>query len=85
MPNALTINHKLPIEGIVEAVIDGVKVGLKGHNVKLNLIGIMSHSFGQTAYTQELEGILSHKQYLVVIDVAGGQLDFPSELINVQA
>lgn len=81
-PYYMAMNHKLPIEGVVEAVVDGVKAGLKDYNVKINLIGIMSRSFGQAACTQELEGLLAHKQHLVAMDLAGDELGFPGELFN---
>ena len=81
-PYYMAMNHKLPIEGVVEAVVDGVKAGLKDYNVKINLIGIMSRSFGQAACTQELEGLLAHKQHLVAMDLAGDEMGFPGELFN---
>ncbi|QDZ92858.1 adenosine deaminase [Shewanella decolorationis] len=81
-PYYMAMNHKLPIEGVVEAVIDGVNAGLKDYQVKINLIGIMSRSFGQAACTQELEGLLAHKQHLVAMDLAGDELGFPGELFN---
>jgi len=81
-PYYMAMNHKLPIEGVVEAVIDGVKAGLKDYQVKINLIGIMSRSFGQAACTLELEGLLAHKQHLVAMDLAGDELGFPGELFN---
>jgi len=81
-PYYMAMNHKLPIEGVVEAVIDGVKASLKDYQVKINLIGIMSRSFGQAACTQELEGLLAHKQHLVAMDLAGDELGFPGELFN---
>ncbi|MFB2800819.1 adenosine deaminase [Shewanella seohaensis] len=81
-PYYMAMNHKLPIEGVVEAVIDGVKAGLKDYQIKINLIGIMSRSFGQAACTQELEGLLAHKQHLVAMDLAGDELGFPGELFN---
>lgn len=81
-PYYMAMNHKLPIEAVVEAVIDGVKSGLKDYHVKINLIGILSRSFGQAACTQELEGLLAHKQHLVAMDLAGDELGFPGELFN---
>lgn len=81
-PYYMAMNHKLPIEGVVEAVIDGVNAGLKDYAVKINLIGILSRSFGQAACMQELEGLLAHKQHLVAMDLAGDELGFPGELFN---
>ncbi|MGL4836975.1 MAG: adenosine deaminase [Shewanella sp.] len=78
-PYYMAMNHKLPIEGVVEAVIDGVNAGLKDYPIKINLIGIMSRSFGPKACTQELNGLLAHQQHLVAIDLAGDELGFPGD------
>lgn len=43
------MTHQLPLEGVVEAVIAGVKEGSQAYGVKANLIGIMSRTFGQEA------------------------------------
>ncbi|WP_345882164.1 adenosine deaminase [Shewanella algae] len=81
-PYYMAMNHKLPIEGVVEAVVDGVKAGLKDYQVKIKLIGILSRSFGQQACTQELDGLLAHRESLVAVDLAGDELGFPGELFN---
>ncbi|MCL2919444.1 adenosine deaminase [Shewanella litorisediminis] len=82
-PYYMAMNHKLPIEGVVEAVIDGVNQGLKAYpQVKINLIGIMSRSFGVDACTAELNGLLAHRDKLVAIDLAGDELGFPGSLFN---
>lgn len=66
---------------VVEAVIDGVHAGLKQFpQIKANLIGILSRTFGQAACQQELDAIIAHKQHLVALDLAGDELGFPSEL-----
>lgn len=44
-PYYMAMKHKLPIEGVVEAVIDGVQAGSRDYGVKTNLIGIMSRTF----------------------------------------
>ncbi|MCL1067279.1 adenosine deaminase [Shewanella olleyana] len=81
-PYYMAMNHNLPIEGVVEAVIDGVKAGMKEHAVKINLIGIMSRSFGQEKCRLELEGLLAHRNDLVGMDLAGDELGFPGDLFN---
>ncbi|PMG78691.1 adenosine deaminase [Shewanella sp. 10N.286.51.B7] len=81
-PYYMAMNHNLPIEGVVEAVIDGVKAGMKEHAVKVNLIGIMSRSFGQEKCRLELEGLLAHRDALVGMDLAGDELGFPGDLFN---
>ncbi|WP_299489691.1 adenosine deaminase [uncultured Shewanella sp.] len=82
-PYYMAMNHKLPIEGVVEAVIDGVKLGMKDHqDLKVNLIGILSRTFGQQACQQELDGLLSQRQHLVAVDIAGDEMGFPGDLFT---
>ncbi|MBE8168482.1 MAG: adenosine deaminase [Shewanella sp.] len=81
-PYYMAMTHKLPIADVVEAVIDGVNAGLKDYAIKVNLIGILSRSFGQVACQQELEGLLAYKDKLVGLDLAGDELGFPGALFN---
>ncbi len=81
-PYYMAMNHKLPLQGVVEAVVDGVQAGLKDHQVKVNLIGIMSRTFGQQACLDELNALLACKNHLVAIDLAGDELGFPGDLFN---
>lgn len=78
-PYYMAMKHKLPIQGVVEAVIDGVQAGSRDYGVKTNLIGIMSRTFGQDACQQELDGLLAHKDKLVAIDLAGDELGQPGD------
>ncbi|WP_299002502.1 adenosine deaminase [uncultured Shewanella sp.] len=81
-PYYMALTHKLPLEGVIEALIDGVKAGVKEHQVKVNLIGIMSRSYGQEACQQELDALLTQKQHLVAMDIAGDELGFPGDLFT---
>lgn len=81
-PYYMALSHKLPLEGVVEALIDGVKAGVKDHQVKVNLIGIMSRSYGQEACQQELDALLTQKQHLVAMDIAGDEKGFPGDLFT---
>ncbi len=78
-PYYMAIKHNLPIAGVVEAVVDGVHAGCKDFGVKANLIGIMSRTFGIDACQKELDGLLTQKQHLVAIDLAGDELGQPGE------
>jgi adenosine deaminase len=79
-PYYMAMKHNLPIVGVVEAVVDGVQAGCRDFNVKANMIGILSRTFGQQACEQELAGLLSQKDRLVAIDLAGDELGQPGEL-----
>jgi adenosine deaminase len=79
-PYYMAMKHQLPIQGVVEAIVDGVLAGCRDFNVKANLIGILSRTFGQKACQQELDGLLSQKEKLVAIDLAGDELGQPGDL-----
>lgn len=79
-PYYMAMNHRLPIEGVVEAVIDGITAGCKQYDIKINLIGILSRTFGQDACAKELAGLLAHRDKLCALDLAGDELGFPGSL-----
>lgn len=79
-PYYMAMNNKLPLQGVVEAVIDGVAAGSRDFGLKTNLIGIMSRTFGADACMQELDALLACKNKLVAIDLAGDEFNQPGEL-----
>jgi adenosine deaminase len=79
-PYYMAMKHNLPIAGVVEAVVDGVQAGCRDFNVKANLIGILSRTFGEEACSQELQGLLSQKDNLVAVDLAGDEQGKPGDL-----
>ncbi|HAG03375.1 MAG TPA: adenosine deaminase, partial [Leclercia adecarboxylata] len=70
-PGYMAMTHKLPVAGVVEAVIAGVREGCKTFNVEARLIGIMSRTFGEDACLQELEALLAHRDHITAVDLAG--------------
>ena len=79
-PGYMAMSHNLPVQGVVEAVIEGVRQGQAQYDVKVNLIGILSRTFGIDACQIELDALLSQRNHLVAIDLAGDELGFPSDL-----
>lgn len=79
-PYYMAMNHQLPLEGVVDAVIDGVRTGCQAYSTRINLIGILSRTFGQQACQQELDAILSRRDEIVAVDLAGNEAGFPGEL-----
>lgn len=77
-PGYMAMTHNLPVAGVVEAVIDGVRAGCQQHNIDVRLIGIMSRTFGEEACLRELEGLLAHRDGITALDLAGDELGFPS-------
>ena len=79
-PYYMAMNHHLAITDVVSAVIDGVQAGVKSFNININLIGILSRTFGVKQCQLELEALLNHKDHLVAIDLAGDEYNFAGEL-----
>ena len=79
-PGYMAMAHQLPVAGVVEAVIEGVREGCKTFGVEARLIGIMSRTFGETACLQELEALLAHRDHITALDLAGDELGFPGSL-----
>lgn len=72
-------NHLHP-QGVVEAVVDGVFSAARHTDMHAGLIGIISRTYGpQTAWT-ELQALLSYRENLVALDLAGDEANFPGEL-----
>lgn len=81
-PHYMAMTHQLPTADVVGAVIDGVKLGCQEFNVKANLIGILSRTFGVKTCQHELDALLFHKENLVAIDLAGDELGQPAHLFQ---
>lgn len=78
-PYYMAMKHNLPVQGVVEAVVAGVAAGSRDFDIKTNLIGIMSRTFGSKACQLELDALLSQKDKLVAVDLAGDELGQPGE------
>ena len=77
-PYYMAMKHQLPVAGVVEAVIDGIRSGCRDRDIDIRLIGIMSRTFGEAACLQELEGLLAHRDGITALDLAGDELGFPA-------
>jgi len=64
----------------VEAVVDGVEAGARDFGVKVNLIGILSRTYGPDIAWKELEALLQHRDRLVALDLAGDEANWPGSL-----
>jgi adenosine deaminase len=72
--------HGLDLAGVVEAVVDGVAAGKRDFGVRANLIGIISRTFGPEVGQKELDALLTQRDHLVALDLAGDEANFPGEL-----
>lgn len=72
-------NHLNPI-GVVEAVVDGVESGSREFGVKTNLIGIISRTYGPEICRKELDALLTQKEHIIALDLAGDEIHFGGDL-----
>ena len=72
--------HNLDPAGVVEAVVDGVQAAQRVLPIQVNLIGIISRTYGVEACWQELNALLTHKDDIIALDLAGDELHFPGDL-----
>jgi adenosine deaminase len=72
--------HQLNLEAVVAAVIEGAAEGAGTTGVRVNLIGILSRTYGVETAHKELQALLSHRQHLVALDLAGDEANFPPHL-----
>jgi len=73
-------SHGLDPTGVVEAVADGVEAGARDFGVKVNLIGILSRTYGPDIAWKELEALLRYRDRLVALDLAGDEANQPGDL-----
>ncbi len=79
-PGYMAMSHQLPVQGVVEAVIEGIRQGCQQHPVKIQLTGIMSRTFGEKACMQELDALVACRDHITAIDLAGDELGYPGDL-----
>ncbi|MBN2549433.1 MAG: adenosine deaminase [Anaerolineales bacterium] len=72
--------HSLDPVGVTEAVCNGVQAGSRDFSMPAGLIGIISRTYGPEAAWKELQALLSQKEQLVALDLAGDEAHFPGEL-----
>ena len=72
--------HGLNPEGVVEAVVDGVRAGARDTGIQVQLIGILSRTYGPDIAWKELEALLAHRDALIALDLAGDEANWPGDL-----
>jgi len=71
--------HHLDPVGVVEAVIDGVAAGQREFGIKVNLIGILSRTYGPNVAAKELGALLTQSDRICALDLAGDEANFPAK------
>jgi adenosine deaminase len=71
--------HRLDPQGVVEAVTDGIRAGERQFGVRANQIGILSRHYGPEIAHRELAALLSCRDEITALDLAGDEGNFPGE------
>jgi adenosine deaminase len=79
-PLFMAQSHDLNLEGVVEGVVAGIEQGRKDFDIKVNLIGIISRTYGVEQAWVELDSLLSRKEDIVALDLAGDEANYPGDL-----
>ncbi|MEP0354782.1 adenosine deaminase [Paraglaciecola sp.] len=78
-PSFMARHHNLSMEAVIEAVIAGAKDASTKLNIPVQLIGILSRSYGVEQCKLELTSLLKYKQHLCALDLAGDEKGFPAK------
>lgn len=79
-PYFMAETHGLEPQGVVEAVVDGVRAATDDFAMPVGLIGTLSRTYGPHIGYQELDALLAHADHFVALDLAGDEVQFPAEL-----
>lgn len=74
--------HGLDAAAVTEAIVDGVAAGRREFGVGVGLIGILSRTYGPAIATHELDALLSQREHIVALDLAGDEVAFPAALFK---
>lgn len=79
-PKFMAGPHGLDPAGIVEAVIEGTNKAQRNFDIRVNLIGILSRTYGPDQCWMELESLLQYKDQIAALDLAGDEVNYPGTL-----
>jgi adenosine deaminase len=70
--------HGLDPVAVTGAVADGIDEGVADTGLRVNLIGILSRTYGPDRCRRELDALLAHRGRIVALDLAGDEAGFPA-------
>ena len=72
--------HALAVQGVIEAVTDGIRSAERAFDIKANQLGILSRHYGPDIAWKELQALLAFKGEITGLDLAGDEANFPGTL-----
>lgn len=79
-PWFMSLSHRLDPAELTAAVIDGIRQGERDFGIRVNLIGILSRTYGPEVCEKELAALLKHRDAITALDLAGDEANWPAEL-----
>ena len=70
-----------PVE-VIAGVVEGIAEGVQTTGIRVNLIGILSRTYGAEIAHKELDALLTHREHFVALDLAGDEANFPADLFT---
>lgn len=74
--------HNLDPERVTAAVVEGAREGEEEFGVRVNLIGILTRTYGPVRAGRELRALLAHAPQITALDLAGDEGNWPPELFE---
>lgn len=74
--------HAMDPAEVMEACADGIRAAERDTGVRANIIGILSRTYGVETCMKELDAILTHRDHIVAVDLAGDEARFPAHLFK---
>ncbi|MDZ4729155.1 MAG: adenosine deaminase [Xanthomonadales bacterium] len=74
--------HGLNADDVTAAVIEGIRAGETAGGVRAQAIGILSRTYGPEICMQELDALLTQRDGLVALDLAGDEKRYPASLFK---
>lgn len=72
--------HGLDPREVIEGVVQGIAEGVAATGLRVNLIGILSRTYGAEIAHKELDALLAHREHFIALDLAGDEANFPAPL-----
>ena len=79
-PMFMAETHGLDLVRVVDAVCEGVESAAVKYKMPVNLIGIISRTYGVDSAWKELNALLTQRERLIAIDLAGDEINQPGDL-----
>ena len=79
-PYFMSEPHSLAMAEVIQGVVAGIAEGVEATGVRVNLIGILSRTYGAEMAMKELDALLAHREHFVALDLAGDEANSPAPL-----